>query len=186
MLAFGSTIGTSANYTAPSHSPSSESDTDTGSTGTVFSSVGDGVFDPSTEWNKIGAKASGNEDGYSAAFAGWRLWIGGDITADATVTWTDTLTADNGSGNYSWDFTITNGKLNIGDWCWGPIMTAGYNISFDVDGSNAWESSFKIVGNKPSGLTTTKSGTDLGGVYYEYTNELGYEFSSYSGSLDLG
>ena len=180
--AFGLEINTSADYFLDYDPPVSGNDADTGSSGTVSSSVSNGSFD-------VAASASGDDTGQIAASASYLLASGGDAhSATATVAWSETYTVGS-AGNYSWDFNITDGKLTLWDWCSGPEMTASYAISILVDGSSVWDSAFVFSGGM-AGTTTTQSGTDLGGTYFaddpNYPNEMGYDFSSYSDSLDLG
>jgi len=184
--AFALQMNTSAEYFLDYTPPETATDPDTGSSGTVSSSVSSG--DPQ-DFNGIAASASGNDAGHIAADANYLLASGGMAhSADASVTWSESYTVGS-AGNYSWDFNITNGKLTIFDWCSGPIMRAGYEISILVDSSQVWASAFEVAGGM-GGTITTQSGTDLGGVYFAddptWPNIMGYEFSSYSGSLNLG
>jgi len=192
---FALTMTTDASYTVPVQS---DSDHDIGATGTVSSSV---VYTDPVYGGEISATASADDSGHSAAFAGWQTGIGGDnLHTEATTTWTDTLTANNGDGTYSWDFTITDGgRLTFYDYCpgcSGLVMTAGYEIAIAVDGSEKWGSSFEISGSYETPphneVTTTHSGTQLGRHYYTddngygYVNEVGYVFSEYTDFVDLG
>ena len=184
-IAQATTTTTHAEYYWDSSPAISDSDDDSG-TGEVSSRV---AYPDPPPWDGILGYAAGNDADRIAAKA-WYIGASGGMnhSAKASVTGTNVFTAHS-SGNYTWDFTIQDGELRIYDWCYGPEMTAKYNIEISLDGTVLWSSSAELFGGMP-GYTYTVSGTDMGGTPFGISpnidNEFGYAYDTYNGSVDLG
>lgn len=185
--AFAQLITTSAEFDS-SHfmGPYTQSDTDSGSYGTILSSV---TYEYAGT-TRGSATASGNQGGRIASdsrfFYGEGNFNSNNVTA--TTSWAETYNIDS-AGDYFWDFTLTNGRLAILGQA--TNMTAGYSLSIFIDGNQAWNSIFEIKTNSQGLMTTYLNGTDLGGnnfivVGSEGLEEAGFEFASFSDYLDLG
>ena len=177
------TISTHAGYVITTLPP--EEDNDSGSSGTVYSHVS--IWDG--QWEESSASAVGDTNGNTAAYASYIGLYGWDYAFGANVEWTNTYTIDT-PGAYTWDFSITDGELSIKDWCYGPIMTAHYDIEIFVDGASAWNSSAILSGGM-IGYTYMESGTDIGGILFgddgsTIDNYFGYTYDNYEGSIALG
>lgn len=150
------TIDTSAGYTVETYDNqpvASDTDSDTGTTGTISSSVDNSSYD-------LIGNASGDENGNTAALAHWMGGNANFVNVNGIAKWSETFTAET-AGAYSWDFTITGGQLgwlsNLGP----EDYMANYSISILLDSSEIW---FSSATWEASSVYTT-SGVDLDGVY---------------------
>ncbi len=182
------TISTDTEATRTYTTPTYDSDSNSGTTGTISSTASVGSI---VEWSTSAASAAGNTSAQTAVSAQYLGAVASnEHTANAMVNWSETYSIGS-AGAYTWDFSITDGELSIQDDAYGPSMTAQYSIEIFANGTSVWNSAATLEGGK-IGYTLTETGTDIGGTFFGGSgggvleSNFGFTYGSYMGSAALG
>ena len=152
-------------------------DTQTGVTGTVYSSV------------SFNAEASVSDGGAAAVYAFYNNWQPFDYRHTAVSTWSDSFVSSDSGKVYRLQLRIAAGELLVQDWTANANteVSATYNIDVKLNGQSIWNSSATLSGNA-YGVSLTENGQSLGGGFEDYpqSSSFWYVFDAYETALTLG
>jgi len=188
----GTTLSTQASYNSPD---GSDSDPQSGATGTVLSSV-----EGSSEAT-IFSYAGAAQGGYLAAetlYMSGSGYIPGDppvlprLQTEASASWEESFTAVE-TKNYELQLKIPAFSLKFDDNSWTSMdentaihMISAYDITVKVDGSDVWTSSASFEGGQ-AGYVLNRSGTELSATYGTSDSiYFWHDFPANNLAIDLG